>query len=238
MTGEKGARGMVEATFERPTGCRIALSLILVALSAAILASASACGSPVDSSKADALLEYRRGLDLQELDNLDRAFEAFSAAIELDPKLAPAYAERGRIYHLFGNPGLAMANLNRAIELDRDIALAYYYRGLVLADGVDSDQALLNLTKAIQLDPEMADAYLQRSRIAFQDDDFEAAIDDLSAAITLEPESPWLYLTRGQVYIYVEDTARAIADLERVLVLTQNETLVASAKQLLALVGQ
>ena len=207
----------------------------VLTLTAVLVLLAGACGSTPPPPADRAMEEYLRGQDLEARGNLERAFEAYNASIQIHPSAAEVYAARGYIYLRFNSTAPALADLNRAVELDPEMTLAYYYRGLLLATGIDYDQALLNFTKAIQLDPDLADAYFQRAKIAFEEnEDHEAAIEDLSAAIELTPDSANLYLTRGTVYLIAEDVTRGIADLEQVLALTQDEALVVGAKELLS----
>ena len=55
----------------------------------------------------------------------------FNKAIELDPKLAGAYAERGFNAWNYNHGDHGKADLDRAIELDPKLSKAYYYRGLL-----------------------------------------------------------------------------------------------------------
>ena len=244
LTLARGARGFFlfpagecvpsprAATFGRGSGSRqLVLAAVLLFLTAVV-----ACGSSPTPPADKALEEYQRGQDLEARGNLERAFDAYNAAIQLNPRMAEVYAARGYIYLRYDSTAPALLDLNRAIELDPEIALAYYYRGLVLATGIDYDRALLNFTKAVQLDPNLGEAYFQRAKIAFEENqDYEAAIEDLSAAIGLMPDSAaLLYLTRGRVYIIAEDVTRGIADLEQALALAQDEALVVAAKELLS----
>ncbi len=61
--------------------------------------------------------------------NYEEAILAFTAAIEIDPKQAPAYVGRGDAYALFGeteeNLAAALADYEKALELDETNAEAY-----------------------------------------------------------------------------------------------------------------
>ena len=145
-----------------------------------ILAAAAGCGGTSDSARIDALEEYQRGDQLREQGNLARAFQAYNAALRLDPRLAEAYAARGYVYYRYDNLSQALEDLSRAIQLDPDMALAHNYRGMVLAATGDFDNAVLDFTKAVQIDPSLSEAYFNRAKLYFDDGDFEGAIEDLS----------------------------------------------------------
>ena len=66
--------------------------------------------------------------------DLDRAFDDLERAIEIQPDLATAYANRGNAYlqrGLDGDLERAQGEFNRAIELDPDSPMAFFNRGLV-----------------------------------------------------------------------------------------------------------
>lgn len=73
--------------------------------------------------------QYDLGLRYLSEGNYEEAIIAFTAAIEIDPKRAPAYAGRGNAYVLSGeteeNLTAAQADYEKAIELDKANADAY-----------------------------------------------------------------------------------------------------------------
>src|SRR5262249_48061427 len=84
---------------------------------------------------------------------LDKALADFSAAIKLDRKLAPAWADRGLVYGKLGQLDKALADLSKAIELDGKDAQPWHNRGVLYLKLRQFDQALADLSKAIKLDP-------------------------------------------------------------------------------------
>lgn len=98
------------------------------------LLSLCTCGQGTDSqsSGAEGLTwqeQYDLGLRYLEEGNYEEAIIAFTAAIEIDPKRAPAYVGRGDAYVLSGeteeNLTAAQADYEKAIELDDTNANAY-----------------------------------------------------------------------------------------------------------------
>lgn len=66
---------------------------------------------------------YQKGLEALKNRNYDLALREFSEAIDLDPRHAKAYLERGRLYRAFGmsDPSkldMAKADFTKALELD------------------------------------------------------------------------------------------------------------------------
>lgn len=90
--------------------------------------------------------QYDLGLRYLSEGNYEEAIIAFTAAIEIDPKRAPAYAGRGNAYVLSGeaeeNLTAARADYEKAIELDEANADAYLGLADVYIRQGDYDMAL------------------------------------------------------------------------------------------------
>jgi len=102
----------------------------------------SACGSKVSAWQE----QYDLGVRYLEEGNYEEAIIAFTAAIEIDPKRAPAYVGRGSAYLLSGdteeNLAAAQADFEKAIELDNTLAEAYIGLADVYIRLTDSEKAL------------------------------------------------------------------------------------------------
>lgn len=113
--------------------------------------------------------QYNMGLRYLEEGNYEEAIIAFTAAIEIDPKQAPAYVGRGDAYIQLGeakeNLTAAQADYEKAIELDEMLAEAYlglanvyihqeeYEKAQkILLDGVEvtSSQDIMNILDELE----------------------------------------------------------------------------------------
>ena len=97
------------------------------------------------------------GLAQMKLGNLDGAIEKLSQAIQLDPRLASAYANRAEAYLLQGSPELAIEDSTRAIKLrgaQATIGRAYSVRSKAYRQLGQEDLADADFNKAYELDPE------------------------------------------------------------------------------------
>jgi tetratricopeptide (TPR) repeat protein len=102
------------------------------------------------------------------IDNrLDKALDAFNKAIELDPKVAKAYVNRGGAYVKLGNYKQAIADYDKAIELTAEFALAYYNRGLAYSAFGNHNQAIADWKIAARLGLKEAQDYLKQQGIAW-----------------------------------------------------------------------
>lgn len=156
----------------------------------------------------------QRGVSLDESGNYNEAMEAFTNAIELDPKLARAYVARGVAYANLGNNQQAIKDFDRAIELDPKDEKAYNNRGVAYANLGDYQQAIRDLDRAIELDPKLAAAYHSRGTVYFMLGNTQQAIRDYDRAIEIDPKNAEAYYNRGLVYVMLGNYQQAIKDFK------------------------
>ena len=85
--------------------------------------------------------------------HIDRAVEAYSYAIKLDPRYFSAYNNRGAAYREKNNYDHSIEDFTRAIELKPNDATAYNNRGLVYANKREIELSIEDFTRAIELKP-------------------------------------------------------------------------------------
>lgn len=75
----------------------------------------------------------------------ERAVDAFTRAIEIDPLFADAYMQRGVLYwREIQNYHRAIRDLGQVLELDSERTEALYYRALAYQARGDFDQAIMD----------------------------------------------------------------------------------------------
>ncbi len=131
--------------------------LILIALALFI----SACDTyPVPKVEDNAETYYNRGVGWHEKGDYDKAISDYTNAIELDPKLADAYVNRGLAYARGkGWYDRAISDSTKAIELNPRDALPYNNRGLAYKGKGQYDRAISDYNKTIELNPRDAWTY-------------------------------------------------------------------------------
>jgi len=149
--------------------------------------------------------------------NCQEVVEACSKAIELDPKLARAYVNRGVAYYIMGELDKAMADYNKAIKLNPDDAWAYYNRGVTNRKLGETEKAITDYNKAIELDPKYVDAYVNRGVAYCKMGEFEKAMADYNKAIELDPGYARAYVNRGVAYYIMGELDKAMADYNKAL---------------------
>ena len=85
--------------------------------------------------------------------------------IELNPRNARAYSQRGLPYFLKGEYDKAIDDFSKAIELNPDFAGAYYFRGIVQLHTQEWGKVKEDLTIAKDMGVDIVDAfpYIYRS---------------------------------------------------------------------------
>ena len=84
----------------------------------------------------------------RDLGDLDGAIADYARAIELNPKSAPAYVDRGNAKRDQGNFDAALADYNRAIEIDHENYFAFLGSGITKTIHRDFEGALKELLQA------------------------------------------------------------------------------------------
>ncbi len=105
-----------------------------------------------------------------ESENANEAIEAFTKAIELDPRLINAYGGRGNVYSSIGGYEQAIKDYNSAIELsplDREYAFLYYNRGIAYYNIGNYEQATRDFKIAARLGFRAAQDFLRKRRISW-----------------------------------------------------------------------
>ena len=168
---------------------------------------------------------FEKGYALGTAGKHQEAIEAYTRAIELDPKLAAAgaYYNRGLSYVSLGNHRQAIRDFDRAIELNPNLAGAYTTRGSAYGAFGDHRQAIRDLDRAIELNPKDADAYYIRGLCYARLGDDRQAIRDFDRAIELNPNLADAYCIRGLCYASLGDHRQAIRDFDRAIELNPKD---------------
>jgi hypothetical protein len=93
----------------------------------------------------------KRGKSLMESDSYEEAIDAFSKAIEINPRNAAAYYNRGITWSKKGDYDLSIDDYNKALEINPRHGRAYNNRGRVWYIKGDYDRACSDLRVACEL---------------------------------------------------------------------------------------
>ena len=118
----------------------------------------AAAGDAAGATRVRARLEFERALDLEDRQP-QAAAAAYARALDLDPELADAYLNLGRLRHEAGDPGEAARLYACALERSPEDPLAHFNLALALEDTKGPESALAHYERALALDPDFADAH-------------------------------------------------------------------------------
>jgi tetratricopeptide (TPR) repeat protein len=127
---------------------------------------------------------YERGAEMEE-DSPEEAMAAYRRALELDPDLADAHVNLGRLLHERGETAEAERHYRLALATRPDDTTAAYNLGVVLQDLGRLREAADAYVAALDLDRALADAHYNLSGIYEQLGEPEAAFRHLRTYRTL-----------------------------------------------------
>ncbi len=84
---------------------------------------------------------------------MEGALPDFDRALELDPRAARTYVNRGLAREELGDQQGALQDIDRALELDPRAAVSYLNRGIVRERGGDDAGACADWEAALRLEP-------------------------------------------------------------------------------------
>jgi tetratricopeptide (TPR) repeat protein len=114
------------------------------------------CDNLLKKSEYDITGLYYKAIILRKQEKLNLALEIQNTLINLLPRTAEYYAERGLTYHYLKENKAALEDFNKALELDSDNPYRYSSRAFIKDYYGDHQGAVEDYRKAVELDPEDA----------------------------------------------------------------------------------
>jgi tetratricopeptide (TPR) repeat protein len=141
----------------------------------------------------------------------------YTKAIDLDPKNAEAYNNRGNAYYERQQYDLALADFSAAITHRPDYRAAYFNRGNTYSEQKEYDRAINDYSRAIALKPDYSAAYNNRGNAYFRKRDYDQALNDYLKALELNPKFAVAYANRANVLFVKKDFDRALQDYDQAI---------------------
>ncbi|MFK4502023.1 tetratricopeptide (TPR) repeat protein [Bradyrhizobium japonicum] len=155
-----------------------------------------------------------RGNALINKRDYDRAIEALSSAIDLDPDNVGAINLRGLSHERKGEDDLAMADYNLAIQKRANFGYAYNNRGTIHLRRGALQSALDDFNLSIKYTPTFLLGWTNRARMRTLNKDFDGAIADFTAAEKIDPAAPQIAGNRCITYGMMGKYDQAFADCD------------------------
>jgi tetratricopeptide (TPR) repeat protein len=182
-----------------------------------------------------AKLAYQTALNWLVKSDPEKARAEFERAIELDPKMADAHFELGKLLVLKSSANVGsttrdrdildagIAALARASELVPENDDYAYWLGRAYDIGNQKDKALEHLRRAVELNPENGAAHKRLGMVHMEDSALEVARDCFQKAIECEPDDAGAHYQLGQVLELLADEPGARAAYERAIELDRSK---------------
>jgi protein O-mannosyl-transferase len=171
-----------------------------------------------------------RGIAYAKINELDKAIDDISKAIQLDSdyskadrNLAKAYYNRGNMYMNNRELNKAVYDFGKSIEINPENPRVYYNRGNVFSDLQEYEKALTDYSKAIELDPSDAKPYINRGMVYGSLKQFDKALNDFEKAEKVSPNSEETLFNRGLLYMNMGNYENAIQTFSKFLQLNPQD---------------
>lgn len=147
---------------------------------------------------ASALKWFKKGNLRMQQGDLDGAVAAYTQAIELDPRLAGAYCNRGLARSNKGDLDGGIADSTKSIELNPRDPFPFINRANArIRKGVDAEASIADASHALELRPGIPAALLNLGMARDLKGDYDGALAAFDEALTLLPTFECAYNQRG-----------------------------------------
>ncbi|MGR3311514.1 MAG: tetratricopeptide repeat protein [Candidatus Brocadiales bacterium] len=162
---------------------------------------------PEDVYSMIAITYYKKG-------EYDRAIGDYNKAIEINPKYAEAFNNRGNVYHSKGEYDRAILDYNEALKINSRYAKAFYNRGTAYGQGKgEYDRSILDFNEALEIIPRFAEAYNNRGIAYYDKGEYGRAIGDFNEALEINPRDADAYNNRAISYYSKKEYGKAWDDV-------------------------
>jgi tetratricopeptide (TPR) repeat protein len=189
-----GSNGKVAA---RTRLLAISATLILTVLSGASLSQDAS--DHISQLYAEAKQDENSG-------HIDEAIQKLQEIIKLDPTLAAAYNNLGRLYYQNGRLQEAIKPLQRAAQIDPKLEPPHALLGFVYFQLENFEEAHRELKEASRLNPADSTARLFLARSLVQLNDLEGALKLLTQLQHEDPKNAEVLFTLGNLYSTLAET--------------------------------
>lgn len=138
-------------------------------------------------------------LDWEDAGRLDRAAEAYRAALMIGGPRAEIHFALADVLYRGGDVSAARERYYAALELDDEYVEARAALGSLLAETGELELAAATFEGALAVDPDFADAHFHLAQVLDRLDRGDLAARHYRAFLNLAPESPWAAATRDRL---------------------------------------
>ncbi|MBI5056235.1 MAG: tetratricopeptide repeat protein [Nitrospirae bacterium] len=152
--------------------------------------------------------------------NYESAIKIYDMALEINPRNADIYYNRGVAWFKMGKLDNAIVDYTKALEINKELIEAYINRGFIWNSKGNYDFALSDYTKALQLNPNNSlkgRIYFNRASTLFGKGDYESAIDNYTEGIKIDTSNSEAYYFRAEAWYEKSNLDNAISDYTKAI---------------------
>jgi len=127
------------------------------------------------------------------LKEFDKSLNAYSQAIDINPKNASTYLNRAITYSMMGQYEKSVPDFDTSLSLAPDVALTYKNRAYTLMQLGQYDKSVADYDKAIQLYSYDTLSYLNRGISKFNAQKYSESLEDFKKFISMSPNNREAY---------------------------------------------
>lgn len=164
------------------------------------------CTLKIEADPTSGAAYNNRAIEYRRQGHLEQAIADFGKAIEIDPKNARSYYNRGTVYLALGQTSKkkefferAIADFSAAIAVNPKYAKAFGNRGLSYAMLGQHEQAISDYDKNVEIAPDDLNAHTNRAYSCLMAKRYDCARADTNKAIELDSKHYKAYRTRAQL---------------------------------------
>lgn len=135
----------------------------------------------------------------ESVDNMNAALSDINRGIELNPRNAEHFINRGVIYTKSGNLQQAMADYSQAIAISKQYPQAFLNRGQILKYMSRHREAIADFNALLQLQPTNAKVWYEKAGSELAADLTDQGIQSINRAISYNPQLCEAYILRSQL---------------------------------------
>jgi len=149
---------------------------------------------------------------------LDQQFQAgiaiFDQVINIDPRCATAYCDRGSAFKSIKDYPAAIDNYQIALDIDTQNAVAHFNKGLTHFELNEFELAIQCYLHAISIDPNYLPAYINQG-IAYRElQQYDKAIQCYSQALKINPDNAQAYFNMAVAFKDIKQFDAAISSYD------------------------
>lgn len=165
---------------------------------------------------------YNKRGETYRLEDYDKAIADFDKAIRIDPSLADALFNKGKLYLALENQKEAIIYLTQALDIDPKNNDARRIRATCLTVSKEYEKAAADYTLLLENGINDSETYLQRAKLYDNLGKQAKSLSDYNESIRLDKKNKDAYISRGMLYYMESQFEEALADLNRYLALEPN----------------